>query len=89
MRHLSRKKIENMHLRQLEHVGRQLEARETKSKHDLTRMQWLQRQSNANYRNEHDRIKGELSRPSVPFQTKERLQRRERELHDLFSHGNL
>ena len=73
-----------MPLRQLEHVSRQLEARETKSKHNLTRMQWLQRQSNANYRNELDRIRGEMSKSTVGPRTKERLANREKELADLF-----
>ena len=89
MTHYKRKQIENMHLRQLEHVGRQMEARDIKSKHMLTRMQWLQRQTNTNYRNELDRIRGEMSRSTVPNQMRERLERREKDLESLFSHGNL
>ena len=41
-----------MHLRQIEHAGRQMEARYTQSKHTLTRLQFLQRQNNANYSTE-------------------------------------
>lgn len=85
----TRDKILNMHLRQLEHMARQIDARETKAKHAATRVQWLQRQKNANYRNEYDRVRGELSQSALPFQVKEKLQRREKELEKLFSRGNV
>jgi hypothetical protein len=45
------------HLRQLEHAQRQLDARETKVnkvKHNMTRKNWMERQTDANYRNERD-----------------------------------
>ena len=85
----TRKGIENMHLNQLEHAQRQIEARETKVKHNMTRKNWMERQANANYRNERDRIMGELShwRGSAP--DKEKLKNRAAQLQCLFSAGNV
>jgi hypothetical protein len=86
---LTRKGIENMHLRQLEHVQRQLDARESKTKSIMTRKNWLERQSNANYRNEYDRIQGELSHFRGPTTDKKKLQDRSATLQRLFSSGNV
>jgi hypothetical protein len=49
----------------------------------------LERQKNANFRNEYDRIRGELSRSALPHQSKVKLQNREKELERLFSRGNV
>ena len=62
----TRKGIEDMHLKQLEHAQRQIDARETKVKNIATRKQWMERQANANYRNEYDRIQGELEHGLAP-----------------------
>jgi hypothetical protein len=43
----TRERILNMQLRQMEHMARQIEARETKAKHTATRAQWLERQNNS------------------------------------------
>ncbi len=85
----SRTRIENMHLRQLEHAQRQIDARETKVKHNATRKQWMERQANANYRNERDRIQGELSHWRGKTTNKVKLQNRVRDLERLFSAGNV
>jgi len=85
----SRKRIENMHLRQLEHVQRQLDARDTKEKSIMTRKNWLERQTNANYRNEYDRLRGEMEHNRLPFKQKYKLERRAEDLHKLFSSGNV
>ena len=85
----AREKILKMRFRQMDHAARQMEARENKTKHNLTRMQWIARQNNANYRNELDRIRGELSRSKLGDHTKERLARREQELEALFSQGKI
>lgn len=86
---LSRKAIENMHLRQLEHVQRQLDARDTKTKSIMTRKNWLERQNNASYRNEYDRIQGELSHFRGSGTDKKKLQDRSTVLQRLFSSGNV
>jgi len=78
-----RERILRMHMRQLEHVNRQIEARDIKEKHTATRVNWLQRQKNANYRNEYDRVRGELGRNNVPNETIERLKSRESALRKL------
>ena len=70
----TRDKIMSMQLRQLEHMTRQIDARESKAKHAATRAHWLQRQRNANYRNEYDRVCGELSQSTLPYQAKVKLQ---------------
>ena len=85
----SRKQIENMHLRQLEHVQRQLDARDTKTKSIMTRKNWLERQTNANYRNEYDRLRGEMEHNRLPFKDKYKLQKRADTLNRLFSSGNV
>ena len=50
-----------MHARQLEHLAKQLDARETKVRSIRARRNWVERANNANYRNEVDRIRGELA----------------------------
>jgi hypothetical protein len=76
-------------MRQIEHASKQWEAREMKVKNNNMRRKWMERQSNANYRNEYDRIRGELSNRKLPFATKGKLEKREAELQKLFSSGNV
>ena len=71
--------IIKMRLRQVDHVSRQIDARESRTRHAKTRKEWLQRQNRANYRNELDRVRGELSRTTVRHDY-DRLKRREEEL---------
>ena len=85
----TRKGIEALHLRQLEHAQRQIDARETKVKHNATRKQWMERQKNANYRNEYDRIMGELSHWRGGTTDMFKLRSRARDLQRLFSAGNV
>ena len=85
----TRKGIEALHLRQLEHAQRQIDARETKVKNLATRRQWLERQKNANYRNEYDRIRGELSHYRGSSANLVKLKNRVAELERLFSAGNV
>ena len=85
----SRNRIENMHLKQLEHAQRQLDARETKVKSLATRRKWMERQANANYRNEYDRIQGELSHYRGSTANMVKLKNRVRDLERLFSAGNV
>ena len=67
---VSRERMENYqnkHMRQIEHAAKQVEARESKTKNNNMRRVWLQRQNNSNYRNEYDRMRGELSHYRVPY----------------------
>ena len=89
---VSRERMEhyqNRHLRQIEHAAKQWEGRESKSKNNTMRKQWLERQTNANYRNEYDRIRGDLSHHKIPYRSMMQLMRRESELKHLFSSGNV
>jgi len=79
-----------MHLRQLEHVARQTDARESKVKSVATRRKWVERANNASYRNEYDRIRSELSHYSrMPTFDRQKLENRVKDLEGLFSSGNL
>ncbi len=74
---VSRERMEryqHRHLRQLEHAARQSDARDMKSKNNAMRKQWLERQTNANYRNEYDRIRGELSHNKIPYRSMMQLE---------------
>ena len=78
-----------MHLRQLEHMARQIDARESKAKSMATRRKWVERANNASYRNEYDRIRGELSHYRMPTTGRQKLENRVKDLERLFSSGNL
>ena len=89
---VSRERMEqyqNRHMKQIEHVARQWDARESKIKNNNLRRQWIERQTNANYRNEYDRLRGELGRGKIPHQTMGALKARQAELERLFSSANL
>ena len=89
---LSRKekeKYQNMQTRQVEHAAKQWEARENKVANNAKRRQWIERQNNVNYRNEYDRIRGELERGRIPFGSVMQLRRRAAELERLFSNAGV
>ena len=78
------------HLRQLEHVKKEIEARETKTKNIMTRREWLNRQTSANYKNELDRITNELKNTKISpiSEFGKNLTDRQKILQKLFSDGN-
>ena len=80
---------QNRHLRQIEHAAKQWEARESKVKNNTLRKEWLDRQNNASYRNEYDRIRGHLSHALIPYGNIRKLKRRAEELQRLFSSSNV
>jgi hypothetical protein len=89
---VSRERMEqyqNRHLRQVEHASKQSEARDAKGKNNMMRKQWLERQTNASYRNEYDRIRGDLSRNKVPYKSMLQLMQREKDLKRLFSSSSV
>ncbi len=89
---VSRERMEryqNRHIRQIEHAAKQVEAREMKSKNNTMRKQWLERQTNANDRNEYDRIRGELSHPKIPYKSMMQLMKRQKDLERLFSSSSV
>ena len=89
---VSRERMEqyqNRHLRQIDHASKQSEARDAKGKNNMMRLQWLERQTNANYRNEYDRIRGDLSRNKIPYRSMLQFQKREKDLQRLFSSSSV
>ena len=89
---VSRERMEqyqNRHLRQIEHASKQSEARDAKGKNNMMRKQWLERQTNANYRNEYDRIRGDLSRNKIKYRSMLQFQKREKDLQRLFSSSSV
>ncbi len=58
---IARDGINKMHLRQLEHIARQLDARQSKVRSMATRKNWVERANNASYRDVYERIRGEPS----------------------------
>ena len=89
---VSRERMEqyqNRHLRQVEHASKQAEARDTMGKNNMMRKQWLERQTNASYRNEYDRIRGDLSRNKVPYKSMMQLMQREKDLKLFFSSSSV
>ena len=89
---VSRKEMEkhqNMQTRQVEHATKQWEARENKVANNNKRREWLERQNNVNYRNEYDRLRGELAHARLPYETIHRLRYRVRGFQRLFSSGNV
>ena len=82
-------KYQNMQIRQVEHATKQWEARANKVANNNNRRQWLEIQNNASYRNEYDRLHGELSHYRIPYGSVQRLRSRQQELQNLFSSGNV
>ena len=84
---VSRERMEhyqNRHLRQIEHAYKQWEGREMKVKNNSMRKEGLERQNNVNYRNEYDRIRGELGRNKILYKSMMQLMKRESELNRFF-----
>ncbi len=54
-------KYHDRHVRQVEHAAKQWEARANKVANKNNKRKWLERQNNANYRHEYDRLRGEFS----------------------------
>ncbi len=77
-------KYQNRLVRHVEHAAKQWEARANKVANNNNRINWIERHNNANYRNESDRVQGELSRYRIPFGNKTRLGNRKKELEDFF-----
>lgn len=89
---VSRQKMEqyeNRHVKQIEHAHKQWEARDNKIENMAKRREWMQRQNNANYRNEYDRLRSELSRGRIPHGSLTKLRNRLAELEKLFSSSSI
>ena len=84
---VSRKEMEkhqNTHARQVDHATKQWEARENKVANNKKRKEWIERRNNVTYRNEYDRVRGDLQRARLPFGNIHQFRRRVAELQRLF-----
>ncbi len=75
---------QNKHVRQVEHTAKQWEARAHKVANDNNQRKWLERQNNANYRNECDRIRQDLSPYKILFLTPRQTPEEKKQLEFLF-----
>ena len=62
------KRIQYMHLRQLQHLRKELKGVQTLGANNNYRLRRLKQQQNINYNNEYDRLMGELSQSNIPEQ---------------------
>jgi hypothetical protein len=89
---ISRERLDkylNRNMRQIEHASKIWDVRATKSKNNYLRQRWLERQTNANYRNEYDRLQSEIAHGKVQTWSIPILKKRTEDLHKLFSLGNV
>ena len=75
--------MREFHLRQIQHLKKELEVIQTIKDFNLHRHKVLQLQKNKNYINEYQRILGELSQTNLPPDIKRRLDKRQKQLNKL------
>lgn len=76
--------IKHLHPLQIKHLKDQLEAIDTIKRHNLYRRNYLQQQKNINYKNEYDRLIGELSQTNLPDPLRTKLTKRKNLLKKLY-----
>ena len=76
--------MREFHLRQIQHLKKELEAIQTIKDFNLHRHKVLQLQKNKNYINEYQRILGELSQTNLPLDVKKRLRERKSALKNTY-----
>ena len=70
-------------LHHYKHIKKLLEAHETRTASIALRKKWYDKQSNNNYMNEYNRIRGELSRSVLKGSSKAHLEKRKTTLEAL------
>ena len=70
--------IQQMHLNQINNLKKHLNAIETIGQANDYRRRRLREQNNINYKNEYDRVVGELSQSNIPVQTRHTFGHRKR-----------
>jgi len=70
-------------LHHYKHIKKLLEAHETRTASISLRKKWYDKQSNNNYMNEYNRIRGELSRSVLKGTSKAHLEKRKKTLEAL------
>ena len=71
------------YLRQIQHLQKELDAIQTIKNYNLHRYRVLQQQRNKYYRNEYDRLIGELSKPNLRATVKHELRKRAQALKQM------
>ncbi|MFM7278089.1 MAG: hypothetical protein ACKO1I_10620 [Microcystis aeruginosa] len=72
------KLIQQMHENQINHLKKHLNAVETMGQANDYRRRRLTEQNNINYKNEYDRIVGELSQSNIPVRTRHAFEQRKK-----------
>ena len=78
------KLIKQMQINQLNHLKKEMDAIETIHRANDYRRRRLRDQNNINYKNEYDRITGELSQSNIPVQTRHRLEQRKKMIKEAY-----
>ena len=78
------KLVKQMQINQLNHLKKEMDAIETIHRASDFRRRRLRDQNNINYKNEYDRITGELSQSNIPVQTRHRLEQRKKMIKDAY-----
>ena len=74
------KLIKEMQLNQLNHLKKEMQGFEAISDYTSYRCRRAKQQKNMNYKNEYDRLIGELSQPNITAGTRDRIERRKRDI---------
>ena len=74
------KLIKEMQLNQLNHLKKEMQGIEASSDYTSYRPRRAQQQNNMNIQNEYDRMIGELSQTNITAGTRDRLERRKRDI---------
>ena len=74
------KLIKEMQLNQLNHLKKEMQGIETISEYTSYRRRRAKQQKNMNIKNEYDRLIGELSQTKIATGTKDRIERRKRDI---------
>ena len=75
--------MKKIHLRQIQHLQKELDAIQTIKNYNLHRYRVLQQQRNKDYRNEYDRLIGELSKTNLRATVKHELRKRAQSLKQM------
>ena len=68
--------MKDFHLRQIQHLQKELDAVQTFKNYNIYRRRVLQQQKYNDYKNEYERILGELSKTKTPATVKRELRKR-------------
>ena len=79
-----KKHIRDLHLNQLLRLKKELEAVEAVKSYNFNRVKFLERQNNLNYKNEYDRLEGELSRGNITGYAKRNIEKRKEFLKKIY-----